>query len=410
VAQYVAPTAESRPPPAIARRAARQVALSAFSTIRHGLVTVVEPSEIHVFGEAGDDELNALVQVHDDRAYTATVARGTIGLGESYFRGHWDTDDLPSFLRILLRNTTVYDVLERAWSRIADPVFDRFRRSHLSEPERDRANIHAHYDLGNDFFELFLDETMTYSCAYFESPDTSLAKASRAKLDRLCRRIDLQPGDEVLEIGTGWGSFAEHAAANYGCRVTTTTIADEQYAYTAERIDRSGLADQVTVLDRDYRELDGEYDKIVSIEMIEAVDWRDYDAFFSTCDRLLRPDGAMGLQAITVPDHRFRQRRSRTDFTKRYIFPGGCIPSLAAIEQSVRRVTDLTLVRVEDIGLHYGETLARWRQRLRERSDEINALGLDRSFRRMWEFYLAMCEAGFRERYVRDHQVVLAKT
>jgi cyclopropane-fatty-acyl-phospholipid synthase len=272
----------------------------------------------------------------------------------------------------------------------------------------DRNNIQAHYDVSNEFFELMLDETMMYSSALFAEPGTGLATAQRAKLDRLCTKLDLGPEDHVVEIGTGWGGFACHAAAHYGCRVTTTTISDAQFRYASKRVVEAGLADLVSVQNSDYRDLDGTYDKLVSIEMIEAVDWRQHDTFFATCAGLLHDRGLMALQAITVEDRSFERAKNGTDFVREYIFPGGCLPSLEAITRSVRRATPLVVVDVEDIGRHYAETLRRWDENVVARAGEVTALGLDTRFQRLWHFYLCYCEGAFLERHISDVQMVLA--
>jgi cyclopropane-fatty-acyl-phospholipid synthase len=272
-----------------------------------------------------------------------------------------------------------------------------------------RRNIAAHYDLGNEFFRLMLDETLMYSSAVFERPDMTLAEAQRARLDRICRKLALGPRDHVLEIGTGWGGFALHAATHYGCRVTTTTISREQYALAQERIAQAGLSDRVTVLLEDYRDLRGEYDKLVSIEMIEAVGHEYYETFFTRCSALLKPDGLMLLQAITIADQRYEAARKSVDFIQRYIFPGSCIPSVSVMAQAVARATDMRLMHLEDIGPHYATTLRHWRERLYANADALRQLDLPEEFLHMWEFYLCYCEGGFAERALGDVQLLLAK-
>jgi len=381
-------------------RAARAATLALLRRLRHGSVTVVEEAgRRHDVGVASSDDPRATVTVLSPAAWRAVLTGGSVGLGLSYAYGWWDTDDLVALVRIAARNT---DGLPRVRApRVGGVGADK---------ELDRRNIRAHYDLGNEFFSLFLDETMTYSCAVFESPATTLADASRAKLDRICRKLALGPDDHVVEIGTGWGSFAVHAACRFGCRVTTTTISDRQYEFASKRVADAGLADRVTVRHDDYRDLTGAYDALVSIEMIEAVDWRQYDTFFAACAGLLRPEGRMGLQAIVVADQRFEQSKRRTDFIKGVIFPGSCVPSIEAITRSVTRATDLRIVDLEDIGRHYAETLNRWRENLGKAHDAVLDLGLGEAFLRMWDFYLAYCEAGFLERRVSDVQLVLARS
>ena len=294
-------------------------------------------------------------------------------------------------------------------ARWAAPVADPLRRLRPPSKRRDRREIAAHYDLGNDFFELFLDETMAYSCALFDGPTATLADAQRAKFDRLLRSIDLGPDDHLVEIGTGWGGLAVHAAVEFGARVTTTTISTEQHRHATQLVERLGLSDRVTVLLEDYRDLTGTYDKLVSVEMIEAVDWRDHDAFFGTCNRLLAPDGKMALQAILVADRRFGRVRNSEDFVKRHIFPGSCIPSLDAITRGCARTGDFWLTRYDEFPQHYAETLHRWRDRLDVHADEARARGYDDGLLRLWEFYLCYCEAAFAERYVSLAQIVLER-
>ena len=291
-----------------------------------------------------------------------------------------------------------------------DRWIHRLRDNHRSGSRR---NIAAHYDLGNDFYALFLDDTMTYSCGVFESPDATLSEASTAKYERICRGLGLRPEHEVVEIGCGWGGFAEHAAGRYGCRVAATTISDRQFEYASERVRRAGLGDRVTILQEDYRDLPKRlgrrFDRLVSIEMIEAVGHRHMEAFFRTCQRLLREDGLMALQAITIADQRYDAYRRSVDFIQRHIFPGGFLPSVTAITRTLTRATDLTTVALEDIGRHYAETLHRWRERFLARRDDVAALGLPDRFVRMWEFYLAYCEGGFLERTISDVQMILAR-
>jgi cyclopropane-fatty-acyl-phospholipid synthase len=301
----------------------------------------------------------------------------------------------------------VVDHGRNRWTRATSPVADTWRRLRPPSKRRDRREIAAHYDLGNDFFELFLDPTMAYSCGLFTSPDATLAQAQVIKYDRLLRSIDLQPGEHLVEIGTGWGGRAVHAAQIFGARVTTTTISAEQHRYATELVAFLGLQDQVTVLLEDYRDLTGTYDKLVSVEMIEAVDWRDHDAFFRTCNRLLAPDGRMAIQAITVADNRFARVRNTEDFVKRHIFPGSCIPSVDAITRSCARTGDFWLTRLDEFPQHYAETLRRWRDALDAQTDEARARGYDDALLRLWAFYLAYCEGAFAERYVSLVQMVL---
>jgi cyclopropane-fatty-acyl-phospholipid synthase len=373
--------------------------------VRTGTVVLHEGSHRTVLG-AGAPTVD--VVVNDPRAFAAFL-RGSRGLGDAYVRGWWDSDDLTTLLRILLRSSAnARSALDRVGAAAA-PVLDppaRLRRR--PDRSRDRRNIQAHYDIGNDFYALMLDSTMMYSCALFQRDDMSLADAQTAKLDRICQRLQLSPSDRVVEIGTGWGGFALHAAGRYGCHVTTTTISAAQHEHAAKRIAEAGLAHRVTVLDDDYRDLTGTFDKLVSIEMIEAVDWRDHDGFFDTCAGLLAPGGRAALQAIVIADESFERAKRHDDFIRAAIFPGGCLPSVASIHASARRA-GLRLVDLCDIGDHYPETLRRWRANVELHSCEVVSMGLGTEFRRLWDLYLTYCEAGFLEQHVRDVQVVLAK-
>jgi len=387
----------------------RRVAFSLLSRIEHGTLTIAEPSGQRTFGRGGRPGIDATIRIHDPAVWKAVVTRGSAGLGETYFKGMWDSDDLVAVLRLLALNL---DRLTRFTNRVVslrDAAARPARQLRPPSKADDRRNIHAHYDLGNEFFELFLDSTMAYSCGVYETETSTLADASTAKFDRICRKLHLGADDDVVEIGGGWGGFALHAASRYGCRVTTTTISARQFDHVTRAIANAGLTDRITVLNRDYRDLEGQYSHLVSIEMIEAVDWRLYDAFFATCSRLLRPDGRAALQCIVIDDREYERSKTRKDFIKQYVFPGGCLPSITAIAQAATRASDLRIVELEDIGRHYARTLADWRQRLEDRWLDARGMGFDDRFLRMWRFYFAYCEAGFLERRVSDVQVVLAR-
>jgi cyclopropane-fatty-acyl-phospholipid synthase len=300
--------------------------------------------------------------------------------------------------------------MDGGWSRLAEPVRRLLHAAARNTRAGSRRNIAAHYDIGNDFFELFLDPTMMYSCAVFERADMSLEQAQVAKLDRLCLKLDLQPGDHLLEIGTGWGALALHAARHYGCRVTTTTISREQHALARRRIDEAGLAERITLRLDDYRDLDGRYDKLVSVEMIEAIGHQYFDTFFRRCSELLMPGGTMVLQAITIDDRQYESARDSVDFIKRHIFPGCCIPSVTALAQSMARASTLRIVDLEDIGPHYATTLAAWRRNLFANAERVRAGGYPEALLRMWHFYLSYCEGGFTERALGDVQLVLQES
>ncbi|HXD55571.1 MAG TPA: cyclopropane-fatty-acyl-phospholipid synthase family protein [Solirubrobacteraceae bacterium] len=402
----------STPPARPAGRGAslsRRIVLRALSGLRGGELELREGSERIVLGELDPVRpLRATIEVRSPRFYRHLL-RGSVGLCESYMDGLWECDDLVAMTRIAALNVSGLDRLRRIFAPVLVPVQRWARFLVRNTPGRARRRIEAHYDLGNELFGLFLDETMMYSCAVFERPEADLREASLAKLERICRRLQLQPEDHVLEIGTGWGGFACYAAERYGCRVTTTTISREQHAYATERVRAAGLSDRVTVLCEDYRDLRGSYDKLVSIEMIEAVGWQYFGRFFSRCSELLREDGAMMLQAIVIDDRAYEVEKAGRSFINTYIFPGGCLPSLEVIARTVARVTDMRQVHLEDITEHYARTLAEWRERFLAAREHLEGLGYDERFRRLWELYLSYCEGGFAERRIQDVQLLLAK-
>jgi cyclopropane-fatty-acyl-phospholipid synthase len=382
------------------------------STLRHlaeGRLDVVSPSGPTTFGDRGSPRHAQLV-VHDERVFRRVLAGGDIGFGESYMDGDWTSPDLVGLLRLAIRNVALFEDrngIFSAVSRWRDLALHRLRPN---SRRGSRTNISFHYDIGNDFYRLFLDRSMAYSSGIYRSASDSLEQAQVEKFDRICRKLRLGPSDHVLEIGTGWGGFAAWAAARYGCRVTTTTISAEQHAYAAALFARLHLADRVTLLLEDYRDLAGRFEKIVSIEMFEAVGYRNYDAFFRQCDRLLAPDGTMLLQAITITDQRFCRYLASPDWIRKYILPGGELASVAAVLQSLGRTTSLGLYHAEDIGAHYARTLRAWRERFVAALDRVREFGFDDRFIRTWEYYLASCEAAFLERQVGDVQLLLTKT
>ncbi|MCG3132923.1 MAG: Tuberculostearic acid methyltransferase UfaA1 [Planctomycetes bacterium] len=389
-------------------RAARKAVLAKLRGIREGALVVVEGGESHAFGDPASP-LRAAIRVHDPAFWAAAGLRGSVGAGESYTDGWWTADDLVAVMRIFLRNRDVLDGMERGLAALAAPFLRLFHARRDNTKSGSRRNIAAHYDLGNDFFGTFLDETWMYSCAYFEREGASLAEASAAKNDRICRKLALGPSDHVVEIGTGWGGFALHAASRYGCRVTTTTISGRQHAFAKERIERAGLADRVTLLLDDYRDLRGAYDALVSIEMVEAVGARHLPTWTRTCGRLLGPGGRACIQSIVIREELYGSALRNVDFIQRHVFPGSFIPSVSALASAFARTSDLLLVSLEDIGPHYATTLRMWRERFLAARDRVDALGYPEPFRRLWEFYLAYCEGGFAERALGDVQMVLHK-
>lgn len=355
------------------------------------------------------DTLHARVRVNDPDFYRQVALNGSVGAGEAYMDGLWDCDDLVALVRILVRNRDRLDAMETGLARLGGVAMKLAHALTRNTRAGSRRNIAAHYDLGNDLYRLFLDENLMYSSAIFAHEDEALETASFRKLDRICRKLDLRPEHRVVEIGTGWGGFALHAARHYGCHVTTTTISREQHALAAERIAEAGLSDRVTLLLQDYRDLDGRYDRLVSIEMIEAIGHQYLDTYFRKVGALLADDGQALIQAITIEDRRYAQALRSVDFIKRHVFPGSFIPAISAMHAALTRASDLRLTNLEDIGPSYALTLKAWRERFLARLPEVAALGYDARFVRMWTFYLAYCEGGFRERSIGDVQLLLAK-
>ena len=388
----------------------KRAVLSKLRQLRGGRLVLVDGAERYRFGAVSENLSDSIiVHVHDARFYGDLAFGGSIGAGEAYMRGYWSTAQLVELVQLFVLNMDVLEGLESGYARLAAPLRKWAHAIRRNTRAGARRNIAAHYDLGNEFFRLFLDETMMYSAATFTRPDMSLHEAQLARLDAICRKLDLRPSDHLLEIGTGWGGFALHAAQTYGCRVTTTTISQEQCRLARERVKDAGLTGKVEVLCSDYRDLSGKYDKLASIEMIEAVGHQYYDAYFAKCGELLEPHGAMLLQAITIADQRYERARRSVDFIQRYIFPGSCIPSIGALSASIARASDLRIFHLEDIGSHYARTLREWRRNLFDNLPQVRALGYDDAFIRMWEFYFCYCEGGFAERAIGDAQMLLVK-
>lgn len=396
----------------VADRAARAIVHRLLRRLDGGELELVERGRVHRFGTPapadGRPPLRARIEVRDGAFYRALL-RGSTGAGAAYADGAWECDDLVAVVRIAARAMGAADRVRERLLPLTAPVQRTAWRARANTRARARARISAHYDLGNELFASFLDPTLSYSCLVFERPEASLHEAAVAKLERVCRKLALGPGDRVLEIGTGWGGFALHAAARYGCHVTTTTISREQHAHVVRAVADAGLQDRVTVLLEDYRDLRGTYDKLVSIEMIEAVGWEHLDTFFAVCSRRLAPHGTMLLQAIVYDDRAYRIAKGAPSFANTLVFPGGALPSLGAIERSLGRVGDLRTVQLEDISGHYVRTLHAWRERFLAAWPRLRGRGYDERFRRLWTLYLAYCEAGFAERRIRDVQLLLAK-
>ena len=355
------------------------------------------------------DQRQALMHIHDPRFYREAVLGGGLGFAESYMAGDWDTPNLTELLRIFVRDIKVAHENDSGLAQLRKPLLRAGAFIKRNTLQGSRRNIAAHYDLGNEFFALFLDETMTYSSGVFESPQDTLYDASVNKLDRICRKLQLTPDDHVLETGTGWGSFAIHAAKNYGCRVTTTTISKRQHEIAKQRIEEAGLSDRVTLLLKDYRDLEGQFDKIVSIEMIEAVGHKYLETYLGACSRLLKDDGQMLIQVISMPDQRYKDYLKTTDFIQKHVFPGSCCPSINALSSAVTNATDMRWTQYEDFTYHYAMTLEHWRVRFEDRIDEVRALGYPEQFIRMWRYYLCYCEGGFLQRAISTVHLVSRK-
>ena len=391
---------------------AKKLALRMLEGLQAGSLELVCPRETYTFGDPGAP-LRAVIAVHDERFFERSLFSGDIGLGESYMAGEWSSPDLVAVIRLAVRNLSRLDQDNRLFSgisRIANIVQHRLRENSITGSRR---NIHHHYDLGNEFYQLFLDPSLAYSCAYFLNEDDTLEQAQLQKFERICRKLRLSPQDHLLEIGTGWGGFAVYAATSCGCRITTTTISREQHEYAAAWFSEMGLAGgphpQVRLLFEDYRKLEGKYDKIVSIEMFEAVGLANYDAYFGACDLLLEPHGTMLIQAINMNERTFASYIRGCDWIQKYIFPGAELASLIEVQRSLRRCTGLSLHNAEDIGTHYAQTLKLWRATFLDRLPEVRSLGFDDVFIRMWDYYFAYCEGAFRERHIGDFQLLLAK-
>ncbi|HAW97771.1 MAG TPA: SAM-dependent methyltransferase [Opitutae bacterium] len=384
--------------------------LSGLGNITHGALRVETDSGSLLLGQENDEEMRAEIRVADPVFFRKACLGGSLGVADSYASGDWSTPDLVMLFRLFLRNLEVMDGLEGGWATLLNKVarwgYSIGQRNTINGSRR---NIALHYDLGNEFYELMLDPTMTYSCGIFETPEATLEEASLAKYDRIIDLLEVKSGHHLLEIGCGWGGFAHRLAERTDARLTATTISESQYQYALERIRKNGCEDRISIVKQDYRNLAGQFDRIVSIEMIEAVGHEYLPSYFSKISDLLAPDGAALIQGITMPDHRYEQYLKEVDYIRTRVFPGSCVPSASAMIAAAVKRSDLRPAALHDFGYHYSRTLREWRVRFKENEEKIDALGYDDSFRRAWEYYLCYCEAGFEEGYTGDVHLLLAK-
>ena len=391
----------------ILHRIARSLVFRQLKKIDTGYISIQEGNKKFSFGKKGN--LSAHITVHDPRFYGALAFGGSIGVSEAFMQKFWSVNDLTKLIRIMAINQNAMDQLESLFNVFLKPILKCLHYLNQNSVKGSRINISKHYDLGNDFFSLFLDSTMMYSSAVFKNPQDYLYQGSMHKLEMICQGLELNAQDHVIEIGSGWGGFAIYATQNFGCMVTTTTISKQQYLFVKQKIKDLKLTHKIKVLLSDYRHLKGQYSKLVSIEMLEAVGYQYYDTYFKVCSHLLKPDGIAFIQTITITDQRYEKAKHSVDFIQRYIFPGSCIPSLTALQNSITESSDLKIYQVRDIGDHYARTLALWRIAFFKRLSEVKALGFDDVFIRMWHFYLAYCEGGFKEKAISDIHLKLIK-
>ena len=387
---------------------AKRLVFSRLKLLNIGKLIIHENDQKYQFGSI-ESELAAEIYVHHRKFYSEIAFGGAIGAGEAFIINYWTTSDLTSIIRILLQNRSVLDGFEGGFARITKPLQKLLHWFNRNTFKGSKKNIAAHYDLGNDFFESWLDEKMMYSCAIFDDENQNLDLASTLKLERICQKLSLNKNDHIIEIGTGWGGFAIYAAKNFGCKVTSTTISKKQFLFAKQRVEEAGLSDQITLLLEDYRNLTGSYNKLVSIEMIEAVGHKFYKDYFEKCSSLLKDDGIMLIQAITIADQQYQRTIRSVDFIQKYIFPGGCLPSLTCIADLLTEFTDIRIINIEDIGPHYATTLKHWRDRMYLKLEAIQEMGYSDQFIRMWHYYLCYCEGAFIERAIGDIQVTAIK-
>lgn len=381
----------------------KKIFFKLLKNIAHGAIKVNDKNDSYVFGNQKDKNNSTVsITINNPKAYKAIIMEGSVGAGASYIDGDWDTDDLQKLIELIIKNDSLFKNIESPISRLFSFIRTISYKLKINSIPRAKENILAHYDLGNDFFKLILDSSMMYSCALYKPSDISLEEASKKKIQAICAALQLKATDHLLEIGTGWGALACFAAQEYGCKVTTTTISEKQYLYVKDKITKLGLNNKIELLKSDYRTLTGQYDKIVSIEMIEAVGYKYFDTYFKQCYELLKPEGLFFLQAIVINDQAYESAKDEVDFIKKYIFPGGCLPSVFSINKSIASQTNLQLLSFEDIGHHYVTTLNDWHKKMLENKQAILAQGFTESFIRTWEFYFCYCAAGFQTNYISD--------
>ena len=399
-----------KPNKSITQRLAKAMVIKQFSKLTKGQLIVNENGNNYIFGSKNNDfPVSATINVLSNEMYSEIAAKGLNGAAEAFVKGLWSSDDLTRLIRIFVRNREAANQIEGGLAKLATGLFYLQHSLKRNNHKGSLRNISAHYDLGNDLFETFLDNTKMYSCAIFENENSSLEQASINKIERICKKLELSSNDHVLEIGTGWGGFAIFAAKNFGCKITTTTISQKQYEYTLEKVKALGLQDKISVLKKDYRDLTGKYNKLVSIEMIEAVGHHYYHDFFRKCNQLLIPDGRMLLQSIIITDYLYEEAKQFSDFIKTYIFPGSCIPSISKLCESSAKATDMRLFHLEDITPHYAKTLNHWRSHFMNNVQKIRDLGFSEEFIRLWNFYFCYCEGGFIERQIGAVQMLFTK-
>ena len=392
----------------------RQIVFAVLERIEDGLIEVQEGEQTYTFGkalgpESTKESINARIIIIDANTYVDFVKGGSIGVAQAYIDNKWQSDDLTKVIQLFARSQKLTDKLEKRMAWITKIKHSLFHRRNKNSQSGSKKNILAHYDLGNELYERFLDPTMMYSSAIYPNEQATLEQAQQHKLDTICQKLDLTEKDHLLEIGTGWGGLAIHAAKHYGCKVTTTTISDAQHEYTEKLVKELGLDDRITLLKKDYRDLTGTFDKLVSIEMIEAVGYEYMDSFFKQCNARLKEGGKMLVQAITIADQRFDSYLNNVDFIQRYIFPGGFLPSVSLISKQFRDNTDMVIEGLEDIGIDYAKTLADWRTAFHHSWEELTQFGYDDTFKRLWLYYFAYCEGAFLERSTSAVQVVARK-